>query len=198
MLPDYPDLKKTIDKLLIRFLKEEMLRRSPILGEISRIRQHEGFGGVQRDVSGRSRNLEYEKVETEFSMTREEMRCGSFDQVIAKYTEMADEMAGAQTRSVLATVSDAASSVGNVVSAKGKPTRDAFLEMLEKLETDFDPVTGEPRRGSIVVSPETWATLKDDVLEWEADEDFKARLAEIDERKRVEWRDRESRRRLVD
>ena len=62
-------------------------------------------------------------------MTRDEMRNGSFQTIVSKFDDIAETFAEAQSQILFATVSEAAESVGNVVDAKGKLTKEAFLEL---------------------------------------------------------------------
>ena len=56
-------------------------------------------------------------------------------------------------RTLYETVSSAVEEVGNVVDAKGKPTPDAFLEMLSKIEFGVDR-KGEVTRPEVHLAPE--------------------------------------------
>jgi hypothetical protein len=84
------------------------------------------------------------------------------------------------------------------VNGKGQPfTFELFLETLEKISIDFDD-QGNPYLPTVVVSPELGAKLKSKLPEWEANPDYDKRFKELIERKRKEWNDRESHRKLVD
>jgi len=48
------------------------------------------------------------------------------------------------------------------------------------------------------VSPNLGAKLKEKLPEWEANSEYKKRFEDLIERKRKEWNDRESNRKLVD
>ena len=198
MLPDYPSIKKKVNSLLRRYLKEEIARRSPILKEIRQTVQHEGRSGTYEDVDGRESPIEYKEVTAAFSLTRDEMRQPNFQLVLSKFAEMAETFAEEQSKMLFDTVSEAVESVGNVVDAKGKSTKEAFLELMRKMQGDFDPQTGEPRRPTMVLHPDTMAKIKDDLESWEQDPDFMAAMSEIEQQQRLDWRDRESSRRLVD
>ena len=198
MLPDYPRIKKKVDRLLRRHLKEEILRRSPILREIRQTVQHEGCEGSQGDVDGRERAREYKEIKAGLSMTRDEMRKGNLQSVLSKFGEMAETFASEQSKILFATVSEAAESVGNVVDAKGRLTKEAFLESMRKRQWSFDRKTGEPRHPTIVLHPETFEKIKPEIESWERDPEFQAAMSAIEEQQRVDWRDRESRRRLAD
>ena len=75
VLPDFPTLKRHVDETLRRHLQQEVKRHSPILGQVSRIRQHEGrtwsvgygqsgAGGYQTTTAERalSRNETYPTI----------------------------------------------------------------------------------------------------------------------------------------
>ena len=198
MLPDYPNIKQKINRLLRRYLKEEIVRQSPILKEIRRTVQHEGREGTFGDVDGRESSIEYKEIAAGFSLTRDEMRQPNFQLVLSKFAEMAETFAEGQSRILFDTVSEAAASVGNVVDAKGKLTKEAFLELMRKMQGDFNPQTGEPQRPTMVLHPDTLAKIKDDLESWEKDPEFVAALLDIEQQQWLEWRDRESSRRLVD
>ena len=198
MLPDYPNIKRKVDSLLERHLKEEIYRRSPMLGKIHRSVQHEGCGGTYKEVDGKENLIEYNKVTAELSITRDEMRSGSFQTLVSKFSEMAEAFAKAQSETLLATVHEAAESVGNVVDAKGKLTKEAFLELAGKVQWGFDPQTGEPQPPTILLHPDTLEKIKDEVETWEQDPDFVREMSKIELQRRLDCRDQESRRRLVD
>ena len=198
MLPDYPNVKKKVHSLLLTRFKEQIFRCSPILKQIRRTVQYEGSEGTYKDVDGRENQIEYEEIAATLSLTRDEMRYGNFQEVVLKFDKMAETFAEAQSRTLFAKVSEAAQSVGNVVDAKGKLTKEAFLEMCHKIRLDFNPKTDEPQYPTIILSPETMAKIKPDLEDWEQDTEFSAEMSAIEQQQRLDWRDRESRRRLVD
>ncbi len=198
MLPDFPAVKRKFDTLFIRHLKGEINRRAPLLAQIRRGRQHEGASWDFKGLDGHSDGGEYEKIEAAFELTREEMKQETLDGVLKKVGDLAEQFARAQSEAMFAKVTEAAEGVGNVVNAGGNFEKEHFLEMARRVQTDFDRVTQEPRNLSVVLHPDTWARIKDDVKTWEDDPKFVAALKEIEEQQRIAWRDRESRQRLVD
>lgn len=198
MLPDYPRVKQKVHSLLLNRTKEGIRGRSPVIARIRRTVQHEGSEGTYEDVDGRQNQIGYEEFVASSSLTRDEMRHGSFQDIVSKFDEMAETFAEAQSKMLFATVSEAAESVGNVVDAGGKLTKEVFLEMRRKMPLDFDPHTGEPQYPTMVLHPETYEKIKHDLESWGQDPEFLAEMSAIDEEKRLDWRDRESRRRLVD
>lgn len=198
MLPDYPHVKRKAAAFLRRYLKDEIRRAAPFLKDVGSTIQHEGHEGTYEDVDGQERRIDYETITAGCEITHDEMRRGSLQAIMSKYKKMAEDLAGAQGKMMLTTVSEAAESVGNVVSAKDMPIREALLEMQRKIQLDFDPRTGEPRHHTMVINPVTFEKIKDDLESLERDSEFLAELSEIKQKKWVDWRDRESRRRLVD
>ena len=198
MLPDYPKIKQKADALLKQYFNDQIPEAAPFLKNIGRAVQHEGDEVTYEDVDGREGRIEYESMTAGLEITRDEMRHGSFSAIMAKYKKMAKSLAEDLSKMMFTTVSEAAESVGNVVDAKGKPIREALLEMQRKIQLDFDPRTGEPVQPTIVLHPETFESIKDDLKRLERDPEFLAELSKIRQKQRKDWDDRESRRRLVD
>lgn len=198
MLPDFPAVKHRADRELTRYLKGEIVRRSPILGEVSHIRQHEGqnwsYGekGKERPGGG------YQKLGAELTLTREEMQEPNLKTVFKKYDQMAEKLAETQTKDMFNKISEAAESVGNIIDAGGKLSQDHILELLSKVQTDFDPETKKPINAIFVMHPDLAKKVIPQMKEWEDDSAFQKRLAEVNEKQWIAWRDRESRRRLAD
>ena len=198
MFPDYPNVKKKVDNLMRSHITEQVFRRSPIFSQVRRVRQHEGSRGTYEEVDGKEHQIEYEEMGAAFSLTQDEMRRGSFQDIVLKFEEMAATFAEAQSRMMFAVISNAAESAGNVVDAKGELTKETFLEMRRTMPLEFNPRTGEARYPTMVLHPNTWDKIKNDVESWGEDPEFLADLAAIEQEKGLHWRDRESRRRLVD
>ena len=198
MLPDYPRIKRKVDTLLKRHLTEEIFRCAPILRGIRRTVQHEGSEHASGDVDGRESAIEYKEITAGLSMTRDEMRQGNLQSIMSKFEEMADTFAAEQSKILFGTVSEAAESVGNTVDAKGRLTKEAFLECLRKMQWSFNRQTGEPQHPTMVLHPKTFEKYKADLESWGEDPEFVAAMSAIEQQQRLDWRDRESRRRLVD
>ena len=199
MLPDFPAAKLRMDRAFRGFVRQEVIRRSPVLGEVSRISQHEGNRWAIGEPTARGEGTNYRKLEAEFTMSREEMKSGGMEAVRSKYEQVAEVFAEDQTKDMFAKVSAAADSVGNVVRAEGAPlSQEHLLELFERVEADYDPETKEPKNMSFVMHPDMARKVIPKVQEWEKDPEFQKKLKEVHERKYREWLDRESCRRLAD
>lgn len=199
MLPDFPAAKKRLDRAFRGLVQQEVLRRSPILREVSRISQHEGNKWAVGQPPGGGDGEDYRRLEAEFTMSRDEMRSGGMEAVRRKYEQVAEVFAEHQTKNMFEKIGAAAEGVGNVVRAHGEPlSQEHFLELFERIETEYDPETREPKNTMFVMHPDMAKNVIPKVKEWEEDPEFQRKLKEIHERKWREWRARESRRRLAD
>ena len=112
--------------------------------------------------------------------------------------KMAEDFSGQHSKMLFERMKQSTAKTGNVVDAGGQAINpNLLLQMLEKIEIDFRE-DGQPRLPTLVISPEHYERLKEKMLEWEKNEHYKRRFDELIERKRQEWRDRESHRKLVD
>ena len=136
---------------------------------------------------------------SEFVLNREEMKRFDLNALQQKLTEVANQIGRAQTQKMMEAVGEAAGAVGNVVNTGGELTQDKFLEVLRRVEMDFDPQTFQPTPGWVwVMHPDMAASVIPKVEEWENDPVFNAKRERILVVKREEWRDREANRKLVD
>lgn len=95
---------------------------------------------------------------------------------------------------------EATERVGNRIDAGGQPfSADLYFKMLETVHIDFDSY-GRPDTSGVhlVMHPDQSEHVQLLMTKWQADESFQSRYREIMLKKREEWRDRESNRKLVD
>ncbi|MCK4818719.1 hypothetical protein KA005_23305, partial [bacterium] len=86
---------------------------------------------------------------------------------------------------------------GNVVDAGGQPlSHELLLKTLETIQLDFDD-NGKPIMPTLVVSPQQYEKIKVKNIEWENDPECQKQFEQMMNRKRKEWHDRESNRKLV-
>lgn len=199
MLPDFPAVKAHAQSHLLRWSLAQVPQLAPLLGQITHFHQHEGKSWDLTRSDKSTEEVVFTPARFEFVLTRDEMREIDLPGLFRKLTDMAQQMADAQESMMFAKISAAAESVGNTVNAGGDFRPEHFLEMIEKVQTDFDPKTGELKEGQVfVMHPDTAAKVVPKVKEWEKDPEFKAAYDRIMDRKREEWRAREDRRKLAD
>jgi hypothetical protein len=198
MLPDFPKAKARLNRDLLRWVREQIPALTPLLQGIQTFRQHEGRVAniVRQDQS--EAGVEYHQSSVKFETHRDEMRTLDLNALKQKLMDLAKRLGEEQEKNFLQFVSKTAESTGNVVKAEGEFTPDHLLELISRLPEDFDPETLERVPGAVfVLHPETAAKLLPKAKGWEQNPEFKAKLKDITNRKREEWRDREANRKLV-
>jgi hypothetical protein len=114
------------------------------------------------------------------------------------YADMAERMAGQYMGSLFRAVGEACAAGQTAIDAKGgKFSFDLFLEVLAKMQLEFDE-RGKWIPPTLVMNPKMAAAVKEEALQWEKDPVYMDRLRRLLARKHEEWRERESRRKLVD
>ena len=199
MLPDFKKAKDRANRLLIRWVRQEVPEVEPLLQGISTFVQHEGQAGtiVRQDASEDS--FEFCSILTEFVQIRDEMKHFDPQALRKRILRVAEDLAQAQTRQMLRVAQEAAESVGSIVDIRGELTPDKFLEMLRRVEIDFDPKTLRPAAGTgLVMHPDTAAAVVPRMKQWEKNPSYTAEKEQIFAKKREDWRDREANRKLVD
>ncbi|MBZ5612472.1 MAG: hypothetical protein LAO23_00585 [Acidobacteriia bacterium] len=197
MLPDFPKVKNSIHKAQIRSLYAEIDKHAPVISQVKQTRQHEGDKSAIRDQDGKLRTSAFKtigsRLEIAANLGSEEMK----EQAKNKLQELALNLAQQSEKMMFSAVEEATSEVGNALDARGKPFHmSMLLDMLEKMQIDFDQ-NNNPIMPTLVLHPDMLQAIQTKIVEWENDPGLKRRKKEILSRKREEWRDRESNRKLV-
>ena len=199
MMPDFPDFKAKLWEKFQDWMKQEMIRKEPLLGAVSRFSVHEGKEGETLRSDGTRTEFSLRASDADMHLTREEMRHPNLKMLLQRISEMAEKIAADQVSYMLSQIDQAVREAGNVTDAKGRPFgKDTFLEALSKVEVSFDSITGAPNAPSLLIDPSKQEEFQRALAKMESDPDFHQRYAEIMKRKREEWDARESRRVLVD
>jgi hypothetical protein len=197
MLPDYPNLKRQFRKRLLQVMERKISQRAPLAGRIPHYRQVEGSETSYEDHLGIIRDSKAQEVRAAFTIPRNLPPLKTIQQVFEALEAAAEDMARQSETMIFQKLDESTREVGNVLDAGGRPFDPAMLlEMLDSIWIDFDE-NGKPEMPTIVLHPDMFNSIKDRFQELEADRDFMAKRAEIIARKREEWRDRESHRKLV-
>lgn len=197
MLPDFAEIKK----LFIAKVNAEMrafIRKEPILSQIKHYRHYEGNQMNSQSMDGNVHDSRYRELSSKFDITKEEIISGGYSAFMERALKTAEDIQGQQVRAIFKTISDVTEKTGNVVDGKGKPfSPEMFLESLDKIYIDFDE-NGSPKFPSFVFHPKLRDKVLSSMAKLDADPALKKRHAEIIEKKRKEWNDREGNRKLVD
>ena len=196
----FPDFLKTKEKLQ-KMLDDEMQKaRLFHMGPLAVVPESMIFEGdktvvVREDGSVDEENLESIAVKLEVKF--EEVEKMNHEMVLDKINSVTEEMAGKMAKSFYERLTKSAEEVGNVVSADGESfSMDLFFDALEKIHIDFDEA-GNPSQLISTAGPNLYPSIVKVISQADDDPENDRRYKAIIERKREEWRARESNRKLV-
>lgn len=197
MLPDYPEIKEKLSKLLMRRFT---VTAKGIMGSPLGLKTRQIFEGdrhrIQRD-DGSVDDNPFRETSVETKINLKEFEEMSQEDIIKKLADLSYELGDKQSESFFEMMSRITEETGNVATANGKPfSIELFLKGLETIEIDFKP-DGEPILPTIIAGKELIKTIKEVLPQLDSNPEYKKRHEEIMERKRQEWRARENSRKLV-
>jgi hypothetical protein len=176
-------------------------QKEPILAEIGGITQHEGDVVSYDQITAdgiRIVSEDFQEGRSEFSIPFKEIPTLMGEKLDVKLNEIADDVARQQSQLLQAKLDSVTREVGNAFDAGGAPlNKEMHLQMMENVEMNFDPRTGQPQM-IFWGSAKMIQAIQEAMEEWKKDPEFVRKSKEIMSRKYEDWRDRESRRKLVD
>lgn len=195
MLPDYPNLKNDIKKLLRSRAEAEARDAHQFLSKIPKNLRHEGNRHTYSTVDGVIEELDAQQCESAMSIPFADFTSMTLEDAQRHLTQAYCELHGAMTKRLFEVVDEAVMSAGNAVSGNGGPlTQELFLEAMGRVHMDLDDMSGF----CLVAHPSMKEKMEASFEEWSQDPEFQAKWKELQFRKRSEWLDSESRRKLVD
>lgn len=198
MLPDFPDFKREILRRLQARIRAGAMA-DPLLALMPAFVIHEGHLSRISREDGSTQDMGFDlplSASTEISV--DDMATSGPKASLDAVDKMAETLQEQMAKRAIKSIEEAAESVGNSISAGGKPfSPDLYFQMLETMELSFSSDgTWEPPK--LLANPET-AAKGERVLELIAsDPDLRAQRDRIIEKQRGAWRVREARRKLVD
>ena len=201
MLPDFPKLRKEMSGHLMVKLHAMVQEKEPILADIRGITQHEGDITAYDQLTGEGVRIVtegFKEVQSAF-VTRFEVVPGLVgERLDAKLAGIADDIARHLSESFRQTMDTTTREAGTAIDAGGAPfSKELYLQGMERIEMNFDPKT---RRPELVfwAGPKMVEAMQKAWEDWKQDRDFMRKYNDLMARKYEDWRDRESRRKLVD
>ena len=197
MLPDFPTVKKKIENDFNKKIREKM-NNDLVLSQIGRKRVHEGNIHTSSSMDGYTESSEYKYISSGFSISTDEIIEKGVDAFISQIDKISEELIKQQLQLLFKKMDEITERTGNIVNAKGKNiSPEVILEALDKVQFDFDEF-GNPLYPSLVLHPNDMEKIKDEIPKWDIDPIWKKCLELLVEKKRREYHDRESHRKLVD
>lgn len=196
MLPDYPEIKR---RIIIHFndsLNKE-IHNDQFIGMFQNKPVYEGNLLDTTTIDGYYESNEYRSIYTEFRITPEDIIEKGLNAYRSKIPDIARELKEKKAKILIEVIEKNTSRIGNNVSCKSKIFIESYLEAIDKVYIDFDNF-GNPVMPTLFIGSEGYEKNIDDYSKLESDPEIKEKLRKIIERKRREWIDRESNRKLVD
>ncbi len=196
MLPDFPDLKKKLARRIRARMKAVHASHTAPLSAAGMIHIPEGDRVMSIDEDGLESEIPMKQHRVTVTITDDEVETLTTEEMIRRFDNAAQQMATQTGKTFIESLDRSVQSVRNVVNYHGKITADDLFAMYEKVQIDFDE-QGRPELPTLVCGKKMYSELTDLLPELDDNPAMRERLAQIIERKREEWRDRESSRKLV-
>jgi hypothetical protein len=198
MLPDFPNIKAKIIKDLNQYIRK-LTSQDSFMSTIKAEKHFEGNKMLSIMSDGQKDETEYREFRTStIEINKTDVLTKGGPQCLLEHAQsMAEELKQQKSKLLFETLNSITDKSGQITQGKGELTPNVLLEALDKLEIDFDE-NGQFEAPSLVVSPEMYAKLQSKIPEWDKDVIHRKKYDALIERKRKEWNDRESNRKLVD
>ena len=201
VLPDYPKTKRYLQKEFTAAIKKET-KKDPIISMIHFRESYEGDTFKFTTEDGFSQTGTYEEISTKFEITKDEVVKRGPEAYFSRVQKIGEEWIELQSRLLFQKMNEVTEITGNIVDAKSKPlSPELILAALDKVAISFDEY-GNANLPALVVHPDKLESMKKEFRKYESDPLFmikyKLTYKLIIDKKRQEWFDRESDRKLVD
>jgi hypothetical protein len=197
VLPDYPETKRQVGRVLDRRLREKHREALGPLAQIQPRRVFEGEALAFQPDGQQPKTLDLVPIAAQVEMSASEAQNLTLPQVLQKVDELAGKMAKAQAEFTYRRMQEDLDEAGQAVHAQGAPlSPELVFQVLEKMEFDFDE-QGQIEGLTVVVHPSGAQALEGVMRRISEDPILKARFEDLKARKRAGWDARENSRRLV-
>jgi len=197
MLPDYPKIKEKAIKEINSYMRE-LISRESLFSLIREEKCFEGDKMITEDKSGEVDSSPFKEITVDQVVVRQDVITKGIYAFIESINEVAERFKKEKAMLMFSKLNEVAEKNGMTVDGKHKPfSFDLFIEMLDKMQIDFDD-NGEARMPTVVVNPSLAAVIKEKLPQWDSNIEYKKRMDDLKKRKKEEWDVRESSRKLVD
>lgn len=197
MLPDFPDLKRKLFRRIRARMKEVHASETAPFSSASMVCIHEGNRVLSIDEDGYSSEIPMKNHRVAITITDDEAESLSSEEIILRFDNAACQMATQTGKTFIESLNRSVQNVGNVFNYQGKITADDLFAAWEKVLIDFDEL-GRPQLPTLLCGSTMYSEVRELLRVMDDDPIAKQRYAKLMARKREEWRDRESSRKLVD
>jgi hypothetical protein len=196
MLPDFPDLKAEIQKIILARLRRRVDTGDAVFARVKKFIQHEGREMRYEQRGGGVVQEGFEEIGAKFMIPIGDVPALVGEKLEAKLEGIAQELTSTSAKAFFRKMGEACQKAGTAMDAGGKPlTPEMLLDMVSAVQMEFGP-DGRPTH-SFIIHPDMLPAVKKVAEQIENDPKLKRRHAEILERQREAWTARESNRKLV-
>jgi hypothetical protein len=199
VLPDFPELKKTVLKDAFATVQKSVREQYPVLASIKTYTQHEGRSMRYEQVGYGEKHEDLQAHSFPIDIKLDEVPTLTGDNLATKMQKLAEAVGEHQMKTLHAKHEEATLMTGNRIDAQGRSMDGAMLlDLMETMPGDFDSTGNILSTTTILTHPDMMPTYKEAIKEIENDAELQSRYRAITAKQYNEWIDRENRRKLVD
>lgn len=195
MLPDFPETKRLFSRFFRTYMRQKIREVSPY-GAIQTRYYHEGRAMKITRADQSESNSGMEQLSAHLEIKLDEIENLTLQKAIEKHDAMIAELVQKQTHFIRERMSSEIPE-SQILDAMGRRfDAQVVIEMLEKMHIEFYP-NGTPHEIFVdgpLFTPERMAEVD---KEFESNPELKRKFDEMMEKKKEEWRARETDRKLV-
>ncbi len=174
------------------------IHRTPLLSLASTVRAHEGDSFAIEREDGTVERSKYREHKVSCRVDLREISQRGVDAVVPLLSKVREGIERDMAQTLFKEVERTSDKVGTSVNAAGRQlTAELLLEAFERIEFAFND-DGSPRLPTLVIHPDQVTRVQTELSRLCDEGELKQRMAQLIEKKRAAWRDREADRRLVD
>lgn len=197
MLPDLPELKREIQRVINQYLQRQVRARMGVFNDAQRQLIHEGERMRIVRADGTVDESDLQEAKAEMIIKLEDIPTLTFEARTVRLDEMAEDMAKQISENLFKSLHETLDKAGQVVDRNGKPfDAEAFFEAIAAVDMEFDEF-GQHQNFQIVIPPAMAEKVQAVFRQIDSDPELKRRHDELIGRKLGEWRAREAARKLV-
>src|SRR5271157_4754647 len=156
MIPDFPKEKEKLMKYWNRYLAAKNKELMGFLGKIPTHANHEGHMWDLIQSDGSTHSQPYHEIEGMLTLEISEIPNLTPDKIRQKLDQIAEVIARQMSQKMFEEINRVTSEAGNLVNARGQPfTKELFLQMIEKIDMDFDE-NGNLKPPALIMNPDLW------------------------------------------
>jgi hypothetical protein len=197
MLPDLPNFKGRMEEAFLDFFRQSVSSKLGVFSEAPKHTVHEGAAMDIERADGSAETTDFQSASAEWIIERSSIPDLTLQERLEKLSRATDQMAADMGKHLFGSLDRSLQAAGRTVDGGGGSFDvESIFRGFESVDWEFKP-DGKPSFPTIVIPPELRARASEAVRRMDSEEPLKRRLAELIERKRLDWREREASRKLA-